>query len=208
MRKTKEEAGVTRENVLDAAMKVFGKKGYTLSTLDDIARDAGVTRGAIYWHFKGGKADIFMEIVNKGFARNNEMVEDVLAEGGTPLETIERLMVRLMAFVEEDDDFRALQELLIFKTETSSELSLQMGDKQHAQEESVKFMADLIGRAKKAGEVRADVDPMTAALAACGLLNGIVLLWLIERTVTDVPHFSLKERAGPITKLFLRGITA
>jgi TetR/AcrR family transcriptional regulator, acrAB operon repressor len=208
MRKTKEEAGITRENVLDAAMKVFSKKGYTLSTLDDIAKEAGVTRGAIYWHFKGGKSDIFMEIVNKGFARNNEMLNEVLSKGGTPMQTIERLMVRLMAFVEEDDDFRALQELLIFKTETSPELSSQMGDKQHAQEESVKFLADLIERAKKAGEVRADVDAKTAALAGCGLLNGMVLLWLIERTVTDVPHFSLKDRAGPITKLFLRGIAA
>jgi TetR/AcrR family acrAB operon transcriptional repressor len=124
------------------------------------------------------------------------------------MQTIERLMVRLMEFVEEDDDYRALQELLIFKTETSPELSSQMGEKQHAQEESVKFMEGLIEHAKKAGEVRADVDAKTAALAACGLLNGVVLLWMIERTVTDSPHFSLKERAEPITKLFLRSIAA
>ncbi|CAJ37803.1 TetR family transcriptional regulator [Methanocella arvoryzae] len=207
MRRTKEEAEVTRDKLLSAALKVFSKKGYATTTLDDIAREAGVTRGAIYWHFKGGKADVFNAIVDTGFARIGDLVEKLMAEGGTPLELLERMMVRLMQFCEEDDDYRALQEITIFKMSEDPELSLKLEDKKHAQEESVLYIADLIKQAREAGEVRPDVDPMTAAITAYGMLNGIVLLWMIERSVTDTPQFSLKDQAASFVKLYLQGIT-
>ncbi len=208
MRKTKEEAEVTKEKLLEAAMKVFSSKGYTRSTLDDIAREAGVTRGAIYWHFKGGKPDMYTAIANAGMARANDMIEKVIAESKSPLDMLERLMIRMIEYVEEDEDYRALQELFIFKTETDPELNAGMEDKKHAQEESVKFIADLIAQAKKAGQIRKDVDPLNAAIMAFGLVNGIVLHWMIEHTASGAPYFSLKEKARPITKLFLQSIAA
>jgi TetR/AcrR family acrAB operon transcriptional repressor len=58
MRKTKEEAQKTREDLLKAAALVFSDKGVARSTLAEIAKAAGVTRGAIYWHFEN-KAEIF-----------------------------------------------------------------------------------------------------------------------------------------------------
>ena len=51
MRKTKEEAALTRKRLLEAAVRVFSEKGFTASKLSEIADKAGVTRGAIYWHF-------------------------------------------------------------------------------------------------------------------------------------------------------------
>jgi TetR/AcrR family acrAB operon transcriptional repressor len=48
MRRTKEDAEQTRQDLLDAALTIFSKKGYTATRLEDIAKVAGVTRGAIY----------------------------------------------------------------------------------------------------------------------------------------------------------------
>ena len=48
MRRTKEEAAVTRARLLEAALAIFHAKGYAATTLDDIARQAGITRGAIH----------------------------------------------------------------------------------------------------------------------------------------------------------------
>ncbi|PSW13919.1 TetR family transcriptional regulator [Photobacterium sanctipauli] len=56
-RKSKEEAELTRQLLLDTAMKVFSEKGLAKTTLASIAKEAGLTRGAIYWHFKD-KADL------------------------------------------------------------------------------------------------------------------------------------------------------
>lgn len=51
MRKTKSEAEKTRQHLLDAALEVFWRKGVTSASLQEIAEEAGVTRGALYWHF-------------------------------------------------------------------------------------------------------------------------------------------------------------
>ena len=58
VRKTKEEAQETRNLILDTAETVFSEKGVSRTTLNDIAKAADLTRGAIYWHFKN-KADLF-----------------------------------------------------------------------------------------------------------------------------------------------------
>lgn len=57
MRRTKAEAEQTRRALLDAALTLFSTQGYESTTLAQIARQAGTTRGAIYWHFKN-KADM------------------------------------------------------------------------------------------------------------------------------------------------------
>ena len=58
VRKTKEAALVTREGLLDAAQRVFSERGVTGTSLAEVAASAGVTRGAVYWHFKN-KAALF-----------------------------------------------------------------------------------------------------------------------------------------------------
>ena len=60
MRKTKEEAYQIRCNLLDAALTVFYERGVAQASLDEIAKAAGVTRGALYWHFKN-KEDLFVK---------------------------------------------------------------------------------------------------------------------------------------------------
>ena len=52
VRKTKEEAEQTRKELIQAARRVFHQCGVSRSTLEKIAKAAGVTRGAVYWHFK------------------------------------------------------------------------------------------------------------------------------------------------------------
>jgi len=58
MKRTQEEAAKTRQDLLDAALQVFSQQGYQAARLQDIAKAAGVTRGAIYHHF-GSKAELF-----------------------------------------------------------------------------------------------------------------------------------------------------
>ena len=63
-RKTKAEAAATREALLEAAEEVFFAKGVARTSLEQIARHAGLTRGAVYWHFKN-KGDLFMALVEQ-----------------------------------------------------------------------------------------------------------------------------------------------
>ena len=63
-RRTKEDAQKTRELLIEAAENVFYDKGVSKASLSDIAESAGVTRGAIYWHFKN-KHDVFEAMIER-----------------------------------------------------------------------------------------------------------------------------------------------
>ena len=101
MRRTKEEAAVTRATLLKTALAVFSATGYAAATLDDVAKAANVTRGAIYWHFKS-KADLYNTLVQEYSARGNAVVQQAVAEGGTLIEILQRIFVRVCTIVEED----------------------------------------------------------------------------------------------------------
>ena len=49
----------TRRELVESAMRVFAERGFQRASLEEIAREAGYTTGAIYWHF-GGKDDLFL----------------------------------------------------------------------------------------------------------------------------------------------------
>src|SRR3569832_1743094 len=63
-RRTKQDALATRDSILDAAELQFEQQGVSRTTLQHIAAEAGVTRGAIYWHFHD-KSDLFNAMMEK-----------------------------------------------------------------------------------------------------------------------------------------------
>jgi len=68
----------TRSLLLDAAEEVFAEKGFASATLDDIARTAGYTKGAIYKHF-AAKEDLFLALSDRYWRRYFENFADVLS---------------------------------------------------------------------------------------------------------------------------------
>ena len=63
-RRTKQEAAATRAALLDAAEEVFLERGVSRASLEVISRRAGVTRGALYWHFRN-KGDLFRAMLER-----------------------------------------------------------------------------------------------------------------------------------------------
>ena len=114
MRRTKEEAAITRKELLKKALAVFSKNGYSATTLQDIAQEAEVTRGAIYWHF-GSKAELYNTLIREYSNKGNAIVQQAASEGGTLLDILRRVFVRQLQIIEEDREMRALMELALFK---------------------------------------------------------------------------------------------
>ena len=77
VRKTKEEAEKTRKEIIESARAVFHECGVSRSTLEKIAKEAGVTRGAVYWHFKD-KAELFFAMRADVFAPMVERTDSFL----------------------------------------------------------------------------------------------------------------------------------
>lgn len=202
VRKTKAEAAATRQALLDAALIVFSQKGYAAARLEDVAEQAGVSRGAIYWHFHS-KAELYNTMVSEIWSRAGAVVERAIAGGGTFIEVTRRIMIRLLEYLEEDATYRAVAELTTFRTEYTPELEEGMELKRQVVREVHKEMQKGFQAGIDAGEVRADLNPTTAALAMLSYLQGISLVWLIDQEA-----FSLRERAPALVEVFLRGIAA
>lgn len=70
MNKTKEDALITRQNLLDAALDCFMESGYNQTSLNMVALRADYTRGAVYWHFKD-KAALFRAVYEDTMGKAN-----------------------------------------------------------------------------------------------------------------------------------------
>ena len=92
MRRTKADAEATRQKILSAAERVFYEKGVSNTTLEEIAKAAGVTRGAIYWHF-ANKTDLFLALHDAVPLPQEDMVaREIEAEAADTLSILEGAM--------------------------------------------------------------------------------------------------------------------
>lgn len=200
MRRTKEEAAVTRAAVLKAALAVFSAKGYAAATLDDVASAAKVTRGAIYWHFKS-KADLYNTLVEELSARGASVVQQAAAEGGTFLDILRRIFVRLCAVIEDDREVRAVMELGLFKTGYAPELQAGRKKQLEAGQAQLAGIAEAMKLGIAQGALRDDIDPLEMARAFIAFENGAIQLWL-----TSPKSFSLKESAEAFADILIAGL--
>ena len=202
VRKTKEEAAATRQALLDAALIVFSQKGYAAASLEAIAEHAGVSRGAIYWHFHS-KAELYNTLVEETSAQTEGVIQRAIAEGVGLLETNRLVMIGLLILLEENATYRAVQELVLFKTEVTSELEEGIRIKAAALRTTEARIAESLRAGIAAGVVRADLDPVIGARAALTYINGIIFTWLIDQQA-----FSLREDAAALVDIYIRGIAS
>ena len=200
MRRTKEEAAVTRATLLKTALSVFSAKGYSAATLDDVAEAAKMTRGAIYWHFKS-KADLYNILIQEVSARGAAVVQQAVAEGGSLIEILRRVFVRQCALIEEDKEARAVMELALFKTGLDPELQAGRKKQLEAGNALIAGITDAMRQGVAHGVLRKDTDPADMARAFIAFENGVIQLWL-----ASPKSFSLKSSAGSFADILIAGL--
>src|SRR5215475_12816529 len=103
MRRTAAEAAETPQAILRAALDEFSQRGYSATTLDGIARAAGVTRGAVYWHF-ASKAALYEESLRTFGGQAGAIMGAAAAEGGDFITICQRILTRLFTQLEDDKE--------------------------------------------------------------------------------------------------------
>jgi len=202
MRRTKEEAAITREQLLKKALAVFSKKGYAATTLQDIAREADVTRGAIYHHF-GGKAELYNTLIREYADRGSQIMGQAVSEGGTLLDILRRVFVRQLQVIEDDREMRALMELYLFKTGLVPELEEGRQQQIESGVGLIEMLAGILSQGMEQGLLRLDVDAKELARSYLAFQNGLIQLWL-----TTPEQFSLKASAESFADILMAGIQA
>ena len=122
VRRTKEEALETRASILDAAERVFFEKGVSRTSLADIAQAAGVTRGAIYWHF-ANKGDLFNEMFDRVLLPLDELkAASVNPEEADPLGRLIEICTVCLRDTAADPRRRRVFDILFLKCEFVEEM--------------------------------------------------------------------------------------
>jgi len=190
VRRTKEEALETRNHLLDAAEEVFYRDGFARTSLDAVAEAAGVTRGAIYWHFKN-KSDLFNAMCDRVHLPMEQLAESVNQETtGDPLDHMRKVAVFFLQECEHNPHFRKIIEILWKKTEFVDPSDAIYIRQHEAAMSGREHITKSLSRAVETKHLSPDTDIRLAALLLQASIEGILQNWLLAPE-----YFSLAEEA-------------
>ncbi|AVO52213.1 TetR family transcriptional regulator [Ectopseudomonas mendocina] len=196
-RRTKEEAQATRVQILDAAEQVFHSQGVSRASLAEVAKEAGVSRGAIYWHFEN-KIDLFQAMLDRLRLPLEELARASESEDEPdPLGCMRELLVKALTRLAQDSQSRRIHDILRYKCEYTGEL---LGLRERMQELSLDCdlrIAKALGNAVSKGQLPSDLDCSRAAVCLHAYMEGIETNWLL------VPNFDLAAQAPALVDAVL-----
>ncbi|MEX3945117.1 TetR family transcriptional regulator [Paraburkholderia sp. BR10937] len=186
VRRTKEEALETRNRILDAAEHVFYEKGVSRTSLADIAQTAGVTRGAIYWHFEN-KGDLFTAMFDRVVLPLDELKVASTDPGEPdPLGRMRDLCILCLRNTATDVRRRRVFEILFLKCEFVEEMGPVMARHQTDMREGLASIEQGLRNAMSKGQLPADLDPKRASRVLHSFIGGALRDMAILPDVFDV----------------------
>jgi TetR/AcrR family acrAB operon transcriptional repressor len=179
VRRTKEDSERTRQQILGAARREFAQRGVTRTTMQHIAGAAGVSRGAVYWHF-ANKRELFRAMREQVTLPLFDRSEVLAADSPDPLGAIERFLGGMIDQISTDRETRRTFEILSLKCEYVDEFRSELVRHTRRCHELMDRFATMYRHARDIGAMRDDIAPETAALGTCVFVTGLLRLWLMD----------------------------
>jgi TetR/AcrR family transcriptional repressor of mexAB-oprM operon len=201
MRRTKEDAEKTRISILESAETLFLEKGVAHTSLEHIARHAGVTRGAVYWHF-ANKADLFNAMISQVRLPPEQLAERVRGcPEYDPLHTLRLLCIDAISSLAHDEKRQRIFTILLRRCEFTAELR----DAEERHEAFINLFISLceqqFSNPVVLPRLYPGICPRLAARAVHAVMIGMFHDWLRDPNI-----FDLQTEAGPIVDACFRGL--
>lgn len=181
VRKTKEDAELTRQRILDAARSVFLKRGVSKSTLEHIASEANVTRGAVYWHFEN-KTEIFHAIREQVFLPLIDSIDDTLSPAvkniENPLNQIEASLSNTINQLNDNQQMREIYEIMMIKCEYVDEFATVLHQMMNNCTCIVEKLEAAYARAAEQEMLSTKLSPRALALDTHLFFGGLLHMWV------------------------------
>ena len=188
-------AAERRAQILAAALRCFSAKGYHSATMDDLAREAGLSKGSLYWHF-ASKQEVFLALCG---AYTLELLQawqdEASAHEGGVVELIRRVGELTLERVLEQEELLSAWAQFIVHREAQEQFAA-------IYRASRAVLGGWMREGAAAGELRGDLDPDGLAAAATAGLEGL----LIQRVVD--PAFDVRGGWRAWWAVFERGVQA
>jgi TetR/AcrR family transcriptional regulator, acrAB operon repressor len=198
LRRTKAEALETREALLDAAEAVFFEKGVSRTSLTDIASAAGLTRGAIYWHF-ADKVALFEAMVERGSLPQEYVARVVQAHGAPdPLELIHGAALDSLRFLSGNERAKRICTIMLLRCEFVGEMERVLDRMRQADESMFRTVIAAFEEAERRHFLSREWTAETATIAHMSTMSGLITHWLKY----DCPFDLLAAGEGMMRSLF------
>lgn len=202
-RRTKEDAQRTRDRILDMAEREFQRRGVSRTSLEQIATAAGVTRGAVYWHFRN-KADLFNAMMNRVTL---PLEEEILRSGertlDDPVAQIRGSYLAALRATVSDPKARRVFEVALFKVEHGNGLRGVRDRRLSGLRNRVANVERGFRRAARLGLLRTSLPPRAAAMGMESLVDGLITNWMLEPL-----SFDLVRVGEQAIDAYLRGLSS
>ncbi|BET95792.1 multidrug efflux transporter transcriptional repressor AcrR [Xenorhabdus sp. TCT-1] len=197
-RKTKQQANQTRQQIIDAAIKIFSERGVSATSLSDIATAAGVTRGAIYWHFKN-KTDLLSVVCRMPEHKIDELEKEYQSKyPDNPLIALRYLLISMLKMMIDDSQIRQLMEIFFHKCEFVGEMSPLVEDIRGMCISDYKKIEKMLFSCIQSGELPHNLDFRRSAIMLRALMTGIFENWSFSPD-----SFNIQEQSAHLVDSFI-----
>ena len=202
-RRTREEALATREQLLDAAERVFRERGVGHTTLAEVADAAGVTRGAVYWHFRS-KADLFEAMVARAeMPHDTSMQRMESAAAEDPMAALRQGAMEALTHLVTDARARAVYEIVFLRCEYTDELASVRHGQACARDNCYEKIEGAMRLAVERGQLPRGTDVKLATRGVYAYVGGLM------RDYLDAPDtIDPLVDAGPLIDIYFEGLRA
>lgn len=189
----------SKDHLLRAAIESFATHGYQGTSIDRIARAAGVTKGAVYYHFRDKEELLFETVRNRIVGFESQVLAETAIDDA-PMLTLRRVLDACFVTATESNHRRFIITLMVEALGTNPGLS---GVFRLELRRMRSFLADVIRRGQSAGAVRTDVEPDAAAALIVATIMGAEIQHYQDperidlRRVLDLEFHALEEWLRP-----------
>lgn len=176
-----------RRVILDAAVRVFARKGYHGSRVGDIAEEAGIAHGLLY-HYFASKEEVLATVFRENWGRLLEAFHQVEASGEPALEQLRRVAKILLRSWRDDPD---LVRVMVREVARSPHLQQQVGEIR----EAFLVIQRIVERGQAEGAFRGELDPRLVSWIFYGALEELLTGWVLGQLPDGDEEVARAERA-------------
>ncbi len=181
-RKTKEGALKTKKKIIDSAKNIFYEKGFRDTTIDDIAKAIGLSRGAVYWHFKS-KEEIFISIYDEFMSRLDSIVGETIGKKDATIVSIYEYMQKTIYMLVSDYSYRTTLDLLLFRTELTQKLQVLKQRDDLWVEDILNTIVHIVDTQIKKGDLKINLTSKELAVSIISMHRGLAFVYTMNNKV-------------------------
>lgn len=189
MRRTKAAALETKAKILESALDIFSEKSFSNASLTEIAANVGLTKGALYWHFKN-KNDLLLQLMKEICKHEEDKVKNLF---NTPnsVGKLRKYYKDSLILLLKDDRNKKIHKIMTKRDEWPEDIqqSVRQIIKESIERERL-MVEKFISKGQEEGRFRENISPTAVAVLISSIFHGLCVMQLSGMLPEEFPQYT------------------